>query len=265
MDKSGGYTAFPFVADFYDDTVPYKERQDVQFFVEASKASGGKTLELGSGTGRVLIPTARAGCEIVGMDLSPVMLEKCRDLLSLEPPEVQQRVRLLDGDMRDFDLGEKFSLVTMPFRPFQHLETVEDQISCVKAVHRHLEPGGKLILDLFNPSLKFLVNDEALKESGDEPEFTMADGRRVLRRMRVAKRDLFDQISDVEIIYYVTHPSGKKERLVHEFKMRYLYRWEAEHLLVRCSFEVEHLYAGYDRSEFGSKDPGELIFVARKV
>lgn len=265
MDKSGGYTAFPFVVDFYDDTVPYKERQDVQFFVEASKASGGKTLELGCGTGRVLIPTAQAGCEIAGLDLSPDMMRKCRVALAKESPEVQARVRLVEGDMCAFDLGEIFSLVTIPFRPFQHLQTVDEQISCLEAIHRHLVPGGKLILDLFNPSMKFLVNDDALKESGEEPEFTTSDGRRVLRRMRISKRDLFHQVSDCEIIYYVTHPSGKKERLVHEFKMRYLFRYEAEHLLVRCGFEIEHLYAGYDKSEFGTKDPGELIFVARKV
>lgn len=46
--------------------------------------------------------------------------------------------------------------------------------------------------------------------------------------------------------------------------MRYLFRWEAEHLLVRCGFEIEALYAGYDKSSYGTKDPGELIFVARK-
>ena len=265
MDKSGGYTAFPFVAEFYDDTVPYNERGDVSFFVEASEAAGGKTLEIGCGTGRVLIPTARAGSEIVGIDLSTVMMDICREKLAKEPPDVQQRVRLEIADMRDFDMGEQFGLVTIPFRPFQHLETVEDQMSCLQVIHRHLVPGGKLILDLFNPSLKMIVSDKTKEEFGDEPEFTVADGRRVLRRMRVPNKDLFNQINDCEIIYYVTHPDGRKERLVHPFKMRYLYRWEAEHLLVRCGFEVEHLYAGYDKSEFGSKDPGELIFVARKV
>lgn len=265
MDKSGGYTDYPFVAEFYDDTVPYKDRQDVQFFVEAAQASGGKTLELGCGTGRVLIPTAQAGCEIVGLDLSSYMLEKCRVALNKEPSVVQARVRLVEDDMCSFDLDKEFSLVTLPFRPFQHIQTVEEQIACLQTVHRHLEPGGRLILDLFNPSMKMMVSEETKKESGDEPEFTMADGRRVLRRWRMPHKDAFKQVNDAEIIYYVTHPSGKKERLVHKFKMRYLFRWEAEHLLARCGFEVEHLYAGYDKSAFGSKDPGELIFVARKV
>jgi hypothetical protein len=93
----------------------------------------------------------------------------------------------------------------------------------------------------------------------------MPDGRRVIRRNRVVTRDVFKQYQDVELIYYVTHPDGHTERIVHAFPMRYLFRYEAEHLLVRCGFAVEALYADYDKSPFGSKNPGELIFVARKA
>ena len=71
-------------------------------------------------------------------------------------------------------------------------------------------------------------------------------------------------MQDVELIYYVTHPDGRQERLVHSFPMRYLFRFEAEHLLARCGFEVEALYADYDKSPYGSQYPGELIFVAVK-
>ncbi|HJR33478.1 MAG TPA: hypothetical protein VJ817_00905, partial [Gemmatimonadales bacterium] len=66
------------------------------------------------------------------------------------------------------------------------------------------------------------------------------------------------------LIYQVTHPGGRTERLVHGFTMRYLFRYEAEHLLVRAGFEIAALYGGYDRSRFGVTYPGELIFVARK-
>ena len=69
----------------------------------------------------------------------------------------------------------------------------------------------------------------------------------------------------VELVYYVTHPDGREERLVHSFPMRYLFRFEAEHLLVRSGFEVAHVYAGFDKSLYGSTYPGELIFVARRV
>ncbi len=263
-DRAGGYTEYRFTAEFYDHIAPYRERHDVAFFVEMAQASGGPVLEIGCGTGRVLIPTARADIKIVGLDLSPSMLAVCRGNLAAEPAEVQAQVQLVEADMRDFDLGRKFALATLPFRPFQHLTSVEDQLACLAAIHRHLRPGGRLVLDLFNPSMPSLAAPERLEEFGEEPEFTMPDGRRVLRRARIAARDYFTQVQDTELIYYVTHGDGRQERLVHAFPMRYLFRFEAEHLLARCGFEVEALYSDYDRSPYGSQYPGELIFVARK-
>ena len=265
MDRAGGYEDYAFVADLYDHVVPYRNRQDVAFFVEAAQKSGGPVLEMGCGTGRVLIPTAQAGVEIVGLDLSPHMLRVCRDRLLCEPKDVQLRVRLVEGDMRDFEISQAFTLATTPFRSFQHLTTVEDQISCLKCIHRHLVTGGKLILDLFNPSLEVLVVENLGQELGDEPEFMTPDGRQVSRRHKFVSKDRFSQINRVELIYYVTHPDGRKERLVHSFQMRYLFRFEAEHLLARCGFELEQVYADFDKSPYGSKYPGELILVARKI
>jgi hypothetical protein len=167
--------------------------------------------------------------------------------------------------MRKFDLAETFTLVTLPFRPFQHLTTVEDQLCCLETIHHHMTVGGRLILDLFNPSLEALVQNNLGQEFGEEPEFTSPDGRRVVRRHKVVSRDYCNQINQVELVYYVTHPDGREERLVHAFPMRYLYRFEAEHLLVRCGFEVEKVYADYDKSPYGSMYPGDLIFVAKKA
>lgn len=265
MSESGGYGDYRLIADVYDYVVPYRERPDVDFYVDAATEAKGPVLEIGSGTGRILIPTARAGVEIVGLDLSRHMMDVCRERLENEPQEVRSRVRLVQAEMRDFDLDQTFGLVTMPFRPFQHLTTVEDQISCLRSIHRHLRPEGRLIFDIFNPSLEALVRDNLGEEFGEEPEFTLPDGRRITRRHKIVARDPFQQINDVELIYDVRHPDGREERLVHAFQMRYLFRFEAEHLLARCGFAVEHLYAGFDKSPYGSKDPGELIFVATRA
>jgi SAM-dependent methyltransferase len=265
MDPTGGYIEYGFVADFYDWVPPYRDRSDVGFFVSMARESGGPVLELGCGTGRILVPTAEAGIEIVGLDLSKRMLEGCRRRLAGKSEEVRDRVRLVEGEMRDFDLGRTFALITTPFRPFQHLIETEDQISCLRAIHRHLVDGGRLILDLFNPSLHYLVDESHAAEFGDEPSFPVPDGRTVLRRFRMVGRDLCRQVNDVEMIYYVTHPDGREERLVHRFPMRYLFRYEAEHLLARCGFDVDAVYADYERNPFGSKYPGELILVARKA
>lgn len=252
-------------AEFYDYVVPYATRADVAFFVDEALAAKGPVLEIGAGTGRVLIPTARAGVSITGLDASPAMLSICRDKLRAEAPDVQSRVNLHDGDMRDFNLGRTFSLATLPFRPFQHLQTVDDQIACLRCIHRHLDVGGRIILDLFNPSLDFLVNRPIGVEQPEGPPFTLPDGRHVVRTFQITDQDRFQQVNGVELIYTVTHPDGRTEREVHSFRMRYLFRFEAEHLLARTGFVVDQVYAGYDRSAYGSTYPGELIFIARKV
>jgi SAM-dependent methyltransferase len=264
MDEAGGYQDYAFVADLYDFVGPYRERPDVAFFVQAAQEAGGPVLEVGCGTGRVLIPTARAGITITGLDLSTHMLAVCRERLAQEPPQVQGRVQLVQGDMRDFDLGRTFALATIPFRPFQHLTTVADQMACLQSIQRHLQPGGKLILDLFNPSLAALTQRDLGVEFGEEEPFEMPDGRRVRRTHVVTERDLHEQVMRAELIYYVTHPDGRQERLVHAFPMRWLYRFEAEHLLARCGFAVEALYANYEKRPYGEIYPGELIFVARR-
>src|SRR5713101_3926094 len=124
-------------ADLYDYVGPYRARSDVRFVVDAAREAGSPILEVGCGTGRVLIPTARAGLDIVGIDLSQHMLTVCRQRLKNEPEAVQARVQLVQADMRRFELGRAFTLVTIPFRPFQHLITVEDQLACLDSIRRH--------------------------------------------------------------------------------------------------------------------------------
>lgn len=120
-----------------------------------------------------------------------------------------------------------------------------------------------MIVDLFNPALEVLVRNDLDQEIGEEPEFVTPDGRRVVRRHKFVSKDLLAQINRVELIRDVTHTDGRRERIVQGFAMRYLFRYEAEHLLARCGYEVEHVYADYDKTPYGNRYPGELIFVAR--
>jgi SAM-dependent methyltransferase len=265
MGANSGYDDYASSAELYDHVTPYRDRPDVGFFVEAAQRAGSPVLEVGCGTGRVLIPTARAGIDIVGLDGSPHMLAVCRRRLEGEAGVVRGRVRLVEADMRSFELGQQFTLATIPFRPFQHLLTVQDQLSCLTSIGRDLIDGGLLILDVFNPSLDALVKKPTGEELGDEPEFSTPDGRRVVRRHKIVGHNPFTQVNDYELVYHVTHPNGSQEDLVHAFSLRYLFRFEAEHLLARAGFDLEHVYADYDKSAYGSKYPGELLLVARKT
>lgn len=265
MSPAAGADEYELIAELYDHVGLYRDRPDVGFFVAAARESGGPVLEIGCGTGRVLIPTARAGIATVGLDLSPGMLAVCREKLRREPEAVRSRVELVQADMRGFELRRRFALVTIPFRPFQHLLTVRDQLACLENIRRHLVDGGRLILDLFNPSLDYLANRRLGEEFGEEPEFSMPDGRRVIRRHKIVADDRFTQVIGVELLYYVTHQDGREERLVHAFQMRYLFRFEAEHLLARAGFRLEELYADYEKRPYGSSYPGDLILIARKT
>lgn len=252
-------------AVFYDHVVPYQNRSDVGFYVDLARAAPTPVLELACGTGRVLRPSARAGARMVGLDLSGGMLDVCRAALARESPEVQARVTLHQGDMRSFDLGRTFALVTIPFRGFQHLLTVADQQAALACVTRHLAPGGRLVFDLFNPSLPFLGDERWLREPLTEPAVRLPDGRTLVRSYRIAARDRHAQTQDVELVHEVTSPDGRVERHPGRFLVRYLFRFEAEHLLVREGFTVEALYSDFDRSPYGASYPGELIFTARRA
>ncbi len=265
MDPTGGYIDSPFVAGYYDHVLPYRERSDVPFYVDMARAAGGPVLEVGCGTGRILIPTARAGLSITGLDLAEPMLRVCEERLANETPEVRARVRLVRGDMRSFEVeggAGAFALVTVPFRAFLHLLEVADQMACLAAIHRHLRPGGRLVLDIFNPSLRLLALAKEGDVAGEEAPFLAPGGETVIRRHVYQAKDPFRQVNEVDLIYEVRHPDGSEQKLTHRTALRYMFRFEAEHLLARCGFRVEALYSDYDRTPFGTKYPGELVFVA---
>lgn len=265
MEDTSGHDSYEFVAEFYDHIGPYRDRTDVAFFVDMAREVGGPVLEVGCGTGRVLLPTARAGIEITGLDLSRRMLAVAEREIAAEAEDVRARIDLVRADMRAFDLGRLYNLVTMPFRPFQHLAAVDDQLACLRSINRHLAIGGTFVLDVFDPWLNALVEERFTEEFNHEPPFTMPDGRVVERKHRSAYRDRVRQVIGVELIYDVRNPDGSQERLIHAFPMRYFFRYEVEHLLARCGFSIETVYSDYDRKPFGEKYPGELLVVARKT
>lgn len=261
MVKGLAYEDEPFFADYYDLIPFFADRTDVEFYVQYSRAAGGRTLELGCGTGRVLIPTAADGCEIVGLDLSEYMLTRCRAKLADQSAEVQQRVELVQADMTDFDLNEKFDLITLPFKPFHHLISTQDQMACLECVRRHLAKGARLVLDLAHMYAKRMFDPVYLNEEEDVHEFELPDGRRMRRTNRVVEFHRAEQHNDVELIFYITHPDGRHERLVQGFPFRYFFRYEIEYLLALSGFRTAELFGDFDK--YPMRDGShEMIFVA---
>jgi len=261
--NSGTYRDNPGLAELYDLVPGYGKLADIAFYVDEYLNRGGKILELGCGTGRVLIPLAEAGAEITGLDISENMLSVCREKLEQKSKKVKNRVRLVRGDMTAFTLEETFNVIIIPFRPFQHLITVPDQLSCLRKINQHLVENGKLIFDLFQVDLNRIDNPRYLEEVEDVTEYELPDGRRLRRTHRVAAYHRTEQYNDVELIYYLTGKDGATERIVHAFPFRYFFRYEMEHLLKRSGFKIVNLFGDFDKCPLTDSSP-EMIFVAEK-
>ncbi len=124
--------------------------EDISFYVEEALASGGPVVELGVGTGRIAIPTAAAGVQVIGVDSSAGMLEVCE--LRAREAGVADRLDLRLGDLRRPPVDERVPLVTCPFRAYLHLATDEERLEGLRAAHTLLRAGGRLIFDVFAPS-----------------------------------------------------------------------------------------------------------------
>lgn len=232
---------------------------DVAFYERLARQLGGPALELACGTGRVTLPLAAAGLDITGLDTSEAMLAIARRKAEAAGPSVRGRLTLVQQDMTALDLGRQFGLVFVPFRSFQLLLTIDRQRQALAAMRRHLRPGGKLVLHLFDPRLELLIGDGGIGHilSGTHP----VTGRRYDAEVLRATIDPVAQLR--WDLWRYTERAANGEVLAEgrrEMAMRWTYRWELHHLLALCGFTVEAEYSDFVGSppEYGR----EMIVVA---
>jgi ubiquinone/menaquinone biosynthesis C-methylase UbiE len=137
------------IAAFYD---PWSRSvtEDVGFYVDEALASGGPVVELAVGTGRIAIPIAQAGIDVIGVDSSPGMLAVAR--AAAESAGVADRIELRLGDLREPPVSERVPLVVCPFRSLLHMETETEKLRALEGARELLEEGGRFVFDVFTPS-----------------------------------------------------------------------------------------------------------------
>ncbi len=248
-------------AVFYDGAYAADARlKDIPFYLDLAKRSGGPVLEVACGTGRILLPTARAGLRIDGLDASPAMLAVLKRRLAVELPEVRRRVRLHRGDMRRFDLGRRYRLVTIPFRPMQHMHTVDDQLAALSTARRHLAPGGHLAFNVFFPRMDLM--DANLGR--ERPEFEWCqDGLRFTRTFTRLTHDKVAQHFTGRFIYRAYRGRRLVRTARSSLKMTYYTHPQLLLLFRMTGLEVVHQYGGFDRKPL-DQDAREMVFVLRR-
>ena len=251
-------TPFDEWADLYDWVYAWK-RDDIPFYVEEAKLSGGPVLELGCGTGRVAIRMAQAGVEVVGLDNSAKMLQVARRKARALGP-MTGKVTWVRGDMRRFSLDQKFSLVIIPYRGFLSILSVEEQRRCLEGIKAHLLPGGKLVFDIFVPDLQTLTEGTAaLVHSWDvsHPE----TGHRLVVWDQ-SRFDNHNQVINVRMIIEELNGAGEMVRkLYRDFQLRYIHRYEAQHLLELCGFHVLDIFGDFERQPLDEASD-DMVWVA---
>ena len=260
------YSPYDPWADIYDAVYSYV-RADIPFYTQEAVESGGPVLELGVGTGRIAIPTAQLGIDIVGIDTSAAMLSKARHKLkSLRAGSGD--VELIGADMRDFDLrdesGEqrRFPLITIPFRGFLALMTVEDQIRALERIRSHLSPGGRLVFNIFVPDPNLAFEQSDVPRHLNDVTDPSTGASYVLYQQ--SWYDTYGQIVNIRMmVEELDEDNVVARKMYRDYSLRYCYRWEIHHLLVMCGFEIEAMYGDFDRSEFDAGGT-EMIWVARK-
>jgi SAM-dependent methyltransferase len=211
--------------------------EDVAFYLEEARRSGGPVVELGVGTGRIAVPIAADGIRVIGIDSSRGMLDVCARRAALAGVELDLRV----GDLREPKVEERVPLVICPFRSLLHMHTNEDRLSVFGAAHDLLVPGGRFVFDVFAP---------------DAADIAQTNRRWLEREPGIFEHAVWDESARTLTL---TVRDEKRETTM---ALAWLSPEEWRRLLEQAGFEIEACYGWFDRTPY--RDREDTVWIARR-
>jgi SAM-dependent methyltransferase len=214
-----------------------------RFYLEEARESGSQVLELACGSGRLTIPIAQNGIEIIGADLSKSMLETAR----AKARRADVGVQFLEADMRNFDLPGKFSAILIPGNSLLHLFSPEDLTQCFRNVRLHLAPNGRLIFDISKWDIAMLARDP-------HERYPV----RSVSGIKIEETATYDAANQIRhIVWYLSKPGAADFRVI-EYSLRVIFPQELLLLLDVAGFRVETRYGEFTREPFTSSSPRQV-------
>jgi SAM-dependent methyltransferase len=234
----------------YDALVGPLQLPDIPFYVDEAKRAGSPVLELGCGTGRLTIPVAQSGVEIVGLDQSPSMLAHART----KAAEAVVKIEWIEGDCRTFSLGRKFPLILMAFNSMQHLHDQASLAALFARVREHLAPAGRFLFEVFNPSLAILTRD--YRHRHVDRQYEDPYGRGMVTLEMTAVYDDAAQVNRMK--WYFSFPDEKDFR-VEQLDVRCFFPQELDLIVRSNGFEIEAKFGNFERKPFASGDVRQIV------
>ena len=250
--------------DLYDATTPGSIGGDTEWYRAKAREYGGPVLELGAGMGRITLALAEDGVPVHALEAHPGMLEGLREKVAGQPAPLRDRITIVEGDMRSFDLPQRFALVIAPFRVFLHNLTESDQQACLRCVRHHLQPDGGFAFNVFHPSLEFMARNAgpftSVWRAGsvvDRP-----DGGWIVRSEAIRYDTVRQRV--LGLLRYEDYDAGGTltRTAMHKLELAYLYRADLERLLQQAGFSWIRISGAFDGRPF-EHDADELVIEAR--
>lgn len=233
--------------------IPNFARSDIPFWLEIAGEYGDPILELSCGTGRIAVPLAEQGFQVTGIDIADSMLEVARGKSS--------QVEWIEADIQNFDLAKRFSLIILPVNGIWHLLNIEAVEACFSSVKKHLKPGGKFILDTFNPCHKASLDVLSDPRRNLHSIYPDPDGKGTVVVTSSNQLDLTEQIYQMKLFFQL---AGEEKEQVEEMTYRLYFPQELEILLKYNGFQIENKFGAYDRSPFSSASFQQILVCSVK-
>lgn len=230
----------------YDALLPGGEH--VPFYAALAAAHGGPVLELACGTAQIAVEIAMRGIATVGLDLSAAMLQAAHARADAAGAEI----RFVAGDMRGFELDQRFNLVLVARNSLLHCLATSDLLAVFREVRRHLAPGGVFAFDVFNPDVRILAHPPTQRVH----VMTMETDE--FGTVTVEASSDYDAASQVNrAMWYVSTPAHP-DRWVEPLHLRSIFPQELPLLLERGGFRLVQRHGDLSGAPFGSASPRQV-------
>jgi SAM-dependent methyltransferase len=231
--------------------------EDIGFYLSLSRRlAPRKVLELGCGTGRITLPLAQLGFDVIGVDNQREMLQKAEQRRLQAAPEIRQRLQFIEGDMRTWSAGCDFDLILIPASSITHVLSLEDQLAVWKTCHDNLRRGGRLLVEATMPNMASFAVEI------DIDNINESDGTRLIRR-KTTRYLSHEQRAQIRFMYEKYQDGRGVETFLDDFESHVFFPRELRLLFSHTGYEVEETFGDY-RGRALKADSPVMIMIGRR-